>query len=84
MTYQETLEKFLERAHDAAEAVNEAAKNLQEVAEEQWGKITQNSGEGSNNDGNLIFGVFVGVASILFVYGLCKVVNYLEKQKNEE
>ena len=83
MTYQETLEKALDRAHDAAEAVNESAKNLQEVAEEQWGKITQNSGEGNNN-GNLIFGVFVGVASILFVYGLCKVVNYLKKQKNEE
>ena len=83
MTYQETLEKALDRAHDAAEAVNEAAKNLQEVAEEQWGKITLNSGEGNNN-GYLIFGVFVGVASILFVYGLCKVVNYLKKQKNEE
>ena len=40
MTYQETLEKALERAHDAVEAVIEAAKNLQEVAEEQWEKIT--------------------------------------------
>ena len=83
MTYQETLEKALDRAHNAAEAANEAAKNLQEVAKEQLGKITQNSGE-DNINGNLIFGVFVGVASILFLYGLCKDFNYFKKQKNEE
>ena len=74
--YQETLEKALDRAHNAA-------KNLQEVAKEQLGKITQNSGE-DNINGNLIFGVFVGVASILFLYGLCKVFNHFKKQKNEE
>ena len=69
-------EKALETAHDGAEAVNDAAKNLNEVAKEQCGKISQ---EAADNE-NLIIGVLCGVASILFVYGLCKVVSYLDKQ----
>ena len=109
MTLQETFEKALGiTAHDAAEAVNDAAKklyekaqdlthgaaenigepvnkaakNLNEVAKEQWGKMTENFGE--DNFGNLILGVFAGVASILFVYGVCKAVSCFEKPKNEE
>ena len=100
MTYQETLDKAQDRAHNAAkslyekakdlthgaaehieEPVNEAAKSLNEVVKEQWGKITENYGE-ENTSGNLMLGVFVGVASILFVYGVCKAVNYFEKPKN--
>ena len=107
MTYQETLDKAQDGAQGAAEAVNNAAKNLyekakdltqgaaehieepvneaakslNEVVKEQWGKITENYGE-ENTSGNLMLGVFVGVASILFVYGVCKAVNYLEKPKN--
>ena len=100
MTYQETLDKAQDRAHNAAkslyekakdlthgvaehieEPVNEAAKSLNQVVKEQWGKITENYGE-ENTSGNLMLGVFVGVASILFVYGVCKAVNYLEKPKN--
>ena len=108
MTLQETFEKALGiTAHDAAEAVNDAAKklyekaqdlthgaaenigepvnkaakNLNEAAKEQWGKM--NFGD-ENNYGNLILGVLVGVASILFVYGVCKAVSCFEKPKNEE
>ena len=80
-------EKAKDLTHDAAEKirepVNEAAKNLNEAAKEQWGKITENFGE-ENNNGNLILGVFLGVVSILFVYGVCKAVCCFEKPKNEE
>ena len=69
-------EKALETAHEGVEAVNDAAKNLNEVAKEQCGKISQ---EAADNE-NLIIGVLCGVASILFVYGLCKVVSYLDNQ----
>ena len=69
-------EKALETAHDGPEAVNDAAKNLNEVAKEQWGNISR---EAVDNE-NLIIGVLCGVASILFVYGLCKVVSYLDNQ----
>ena len=69
-------EKALETAHYGAVAVNDAAKNLNEVAKEQWGNISR---EAVDNE-NLIIGVLCGVASILFVYGLCKVVSYLDKQ----
>ena len=89
MTYNEVLDKV----HDGAEAVNDAAKSLyekaldtvydgaeavNEVAKEQWGKISQ---ETVDNE-NLIIGVLFGVASILFIYGLCKVVTYFDKQVN--
>ena len=107
MTFQETYEKALGMsAHDAAEAVkdaeknlyekaqdlihgaaenigesvNKAAKNLNEAAKEQWGKMAGDE----NNYGNLILGLFVGVASILFVYGVCKAVCCFQKPKNEE
>ena len=76
MTYNEVLEK----AHDGAEAVNDAAKNLNEVAKEQWDNISK---EAADNE-NLIIGVLCGVASILFVYGLCKVVSYLDKQNGRK
>ena len=109
MTSQETFENAKDRAHDGAEAVkdaaknlyekakdltldaaekmrepvNEAAKNLNEGAKEQWGKVIENLGEEKNN-GKLVLGVLLGVASILFVYGVCKAVSYFEKPKNEE
>ena len=73
-------EKAKDLTHDAAENIGEP---VNEVAKEQWGKITENFGE-ADNDGNLILGVFVGVTSILFVYGVCKAVSYFEKPKNEE
>ena len=83
MTYNE---KISDTVHDGAEAVNDAAKSLYEKAldtvydgaeavnhavKEQWGKISQET-------------VLCAVASILFVYGLCKVVNYFDKQMNVE
>ena len=68
MTYQETIDNALERAHEAAEsigeAVKEAARNLNEEPPEQW-----------EENGNLIVGVFVAT---LFVYGICKAVNYFK------
>ena len=76
----ELYEKALETAHDGVEAVNDAAKNLNELAKEQWGNISR---EAVNNE-NLIIGVLCGVASILFVYGLCKVVSYLDKQNGRK
>ena len=93
MTHQEKFEKALDRAQDAVEAVNNAAKNLYEKAHgatenieepvnEVAKKITENLGE-ANHDGNLILGVCLGVASILFVYGVCKAVSYFEKPRNE-
>ena len=98
MTYNETLEKAhdgagavndaakdlyekaLDTAHDGVEAVNDAAKNLNELAKEQWGSTSR---EAVDNE-NLIIGVLCGVASILFVYGLCKVVSYLDKQNGRK
>ena len=76
----ELYEKALETAHDGVEAVNDAAKNLNELAKEQWGNISR---EAVDNE-NLIIGVLCGVASILFVYGLCKVVSYLDKQNGRK
>ena len=73
-------EKALETAHYGAVAVNDAAKNLNEVAKEQWGNISR---EAVDNE-NLIIGVLCGVASILFVYGLCKVVSYLDNQNGRK
>ena len=96
MTYNKTIEKAhdgveavndaaknlyevaLETAHDGVEAMNDAAKNLNELANEQWSNISQ---EAADNE-NLIIGVLFGVASILFIYGLCKVVTYFDKQVN--
>ena len=98
MTYNETLEKAhdeakavndaakdlyekaLDTAHDGVEAVNDAAKNLNELAKEEWGNISR---EAVDNE-NLIIGVLCGVASILFVYGLCKVVSYLDNQNGRK
>ena len=81
------FEKAKDLTHDAAEnirePVNEAAKNFNEGAKEQWGKIIENFRE-ENNNGNLILGVLFGVVSILFVFGVCKVVGYFKKPKNEE
>ena len=73
-------EKALDTAHDGVEAVNDAAKNLNELAKEQWGSTSR---EAVDNE-NLIIGVLCGVASILFVYGLCKVVSYLDKQNGRK
>ena len=105
MTFKETLENAQDGARDAAESVNDAAKNfyekakdmthdvaenieepaknLHEVAKEQLGKITDYFGE-KNDTGNLFHGLCVGVASILFVYGVCKAVSYFQKPKKGE
>ena len=89
MTGKETLEKAVDRAHDAAEsmgeAVNEAAKGVNEVAKEQWSKITQEAAEifGEDNGiGNLFCGVLVAVSSTFFVYGICEAFNYFKKPEN--
>ena len=81
--YEKAKDLTLDAAEKMREPVKEAAKNLNEGAREQWGKVIENLGE-ENNNGNLILGVFLGVVSILFVYGVCKAVSYFEKQKNEE
>ena len=85
----EAGKKAAEEDQDAAEnieeALNEASKNLKEAAREQWGNITQetveNIGGAGEDNGNLIFGVFVAVSSTLFVYGICKAVNCFKTEE---
>ena len=48
MTYHEKVEKALDRAQDAAEAVNDAAKNLYEKAQDLTKNAAENIGEPVN------------------------------------
>ena len=75
MTYNE---KISDTVHDGAEAVNDAAKSLYEKALD----TVYDGAEAVNHAVKEQWGsaVLFGVASILFVYGLCKVVNYFDKQ----
>ena len=60
------------------------AKHINEAAKEQYDKMAQcpwmdeHFGE---ERGNLITGILAGVVAILFVYGICKFVDYLENEK---
>ena len=83
----EAAKNLYKKAQDAAdhieESVNKVAENLNEAAKRAVGQITHDAGGGEDH-GNLIFGVFVAVSSTLFVYGICKAVDYFNKPKNEE
>ena len=84
MKYEERLDKVQDKADDAAKAVQEVAKHINEAAKEQYDKMAQcpwmdeHFGE---ERGNLITGILAGVVAILFVYGICKFVDYLENEK---
>ena len=83
----EAAKNLYKKAQDAAdhieESVNKVAENLNEAAKRAVGQITHDAGGGEDH-GNLIFGVFLAVSSTLFVYGICKAVDYFNKPKNEE
>ena len=73
-------ENAKDKAHDAVETVNEAAKNLNEVAKEQWSKITEDAVENCGKDlGDLAVGLGVMAGLTFFVYGICRIVDIVDK-----
>ena len=74
---QKKIKLPLEIAKSIRKAGKEAPGNLYEKVKEQWG-VTQKAVENlrGEDNGNLFSGVLVAASSTLFVYGICKAVNY--------
>ena len=77
------MEKFQDKAVDAVKEVKEVATHINEAAKEQFDKMSDCSwmDEHFGEDRvNLIKGILAGVVAIWLVYGICKLVDYLENE----